>query len=158
MAHLYIYIPVPRLASAVTLDRARACGTGPPRTIQQHSNLPDLGHYRTRVVRATMDRSTTQQLAQFRALPDPGDEGHGVGRGGGGDTDGDRRQEADKKAGASGMRTREHPQNYSSVRREGGGIRTVVRGKGEGGRGQRETGTKRKIRRGTKSVGNSRQA
>ena len=30
------------------------------------------------------------------------------------------------------MRTREHPRNYSSVRREGGGIRTVVREKGEG--------------------------
>ena len=34
--------------------------------------------------RATTDRSTTQQLAKFRALQDPGDEGHGVGRGGGG--------------------------------------------------------------------------
>ena len=77
------------------------------------------------------------------ALPDPGDEVHGVGRGEG-DMDGDRHQDADRKAGASGMRTRERPQNYSSVRREGGGIRTVVQGKGEGG-GQRETGTKRKI-------------
>ena len=33
---------------------------------------------------ATTDRSTTQQLTRFRALPDPGDEGHGVGRGKGG--------------------------------------------------------------------------
>ena len=31
---------------------------------------------------ATTDHSTTQKLARFRALPDPGDEGHGVGRGG----------------------------------------------------------------------------
>ena len=30
---------------------------------------------------ATKDRSTTQQLARFRALQDPGDERHGVGRG-----------------------------------------------------------------------------
>ena len=50
-----------------------------------------------------MDRSTTQQLARFRALQDPGDEGQGVGRGG--DTDRDRRQEVNRKAGASGMRT-----------------------------------------------------
>ena len=54
---------------------------------------------------ATTDRSTAQQLARFRALQDPGDEGQGVGRGGGEDTYGDRRQEADRKAGASGMRT-----------------------------------------------------
>ena len=33
------------------------------------------------------------------------------------------------------MRMRECPQNYSSVRREGGGTRTVVRGKGEWGGG-----------------------
>ena len=64
------------------------------------------------------------------------------------DTDRDRRQEADRKAGASGMRTRESPRRYSSVRREGGGKRTVVRGKGEGG-GAGETGTKRKNRRAT---------
>ena len=32
---------------------------------------------------ATTDRSKTQQLARFRALPDPDDEGHEVGRGGG---------------------------------------------------------------------------
>ena len=91
--------------------------------------------------RVVTDRSTIQKLARFRALPDPGDEGHGVGRGGE-DTDGDRRQEADRKAGASGMRMRERPRNYSSVRREGGGTRTVVRGKG-----QRETGTKKTLTR-----------
>ena len=81
--------------------------------------------------------SQTQQLAQFRALPDPDDDCHGVGRRGG-DTDGDRRQEANRKAGASRMRMRERPQNYSSVRREGGGTRTVVRGKGEGGGAARD--------------------
>ena len=36
------------------------------------------------------------------------------------------------------------PRNYSPVLREGGGTRTVVRGKGEGEEGgQRETGTKK---------------
>ena len=46
------------------------------------------------------------------------------------------------------MRMRERPRNYSPVRREGGGTRTVVRGKGEGGgRGQRETGIKKTLTR-----------
>ena len=53
----------------------------------------------------TTDRSTTQQLARFRSLQDPGDEGHGVGREGE-DTDGYQRQEANRKAGANRMRTR----------------------------------------------------
>ena len=95
----------PRLASAATLACARVRGAGLSQTLK-HSNLPN-----------------------FRALPDPDDEGHGVGRGGGEDTYGDRRQETYREAGASGMRMRERPQSYSSVRREGGGTRTVVRGK-----------------------------
>ena len=51
---------------------------------------------------------------------------------------------------------RELPRNYSSVRREGGGIRTVVRVKGGGG-GGRERLAPRKLRLGkrvgTKTVG-----
>ena len=50
--HVSINDLVPRLASAVTLARARARGAGLSRTVQQHSNLPDLGRYRTRVMRA----------------------------------------------------------------------------------------------------------
>ena len=42
------------------------------------------------------------------------------------------------------MRTRECPGNYSSVRREGGGIRTAVQGKGEGGWGAARDGHQEK--------------
>ena len=59
-----------------------------------------------------------------RALSDPDDEGHGVGRGGE-DKDGDRRQKTPGRPGPAG---RACPRNYSPVRREGGGTRTVVRG------------------------------
>ena len=45
-----VVLSVPRLASAVTLARARTRGAGPPRTVQQHINLPDLGRYRTLVM------------------------------------------------------------------------------------------------------------
>ena len=41
----------PRLASEATLARARACGAGLSRTLK-HSNLPDLGRYQTRMMRA----------------------------------------------------------------------------------------------------------
>ena len=53
LRYFYILVGlVPRLASAVTLARARARGAGLSRTVQKHSNLPDLGSYRTRMMRA----------------------------------------------------------------------------------------------------------
>ena len=39
---IHISWPVPRLASAVTLARAHTRGAGPSRTVQQHSNFPDI--------------------------------------------------------------------------------------------------------------------
>ena len=85
------------------------------------------------VARGCHGPSNSQLLARFRALPDPDDEDHGVGREGGGQG---RRpaSEATRKARASGSGC-VRPRNYSPVRREGGGTRTVVRGKGDGGRG-----------------------
>ena len=112
------------------------------------SNHGSLARARARGAGSHTDRRTT--ATRPRALSDPDDEGHGVGRGGE-DKDGDRRQ---KPPGQPGPAGRACPRNYSPVRREGGGTRTVVRGKGEGGGGQRETGTKI-IRRGTKSVSDS---
>ena len=52
------------------------------------------------------------------------------------------------------MRMRERPRNYSPVCREGGGTRTVVQGKGEGG--ELETGTKKNPTR--EGADNSRRA
>ena len=70
----------PALSTRSNLDRARAYGAGPPQNIK-HRYLPYLGRYRTLVMRA---------------------KEYGWG---GEDTDGDRRQETDSKARASGMRT-----------------------------------------------------
>ena len=50
--------------------------------------------------------------------------------GGGEDKDGDRRRKPPGRPGLAG-RGYERPRNYPPVRREGGGTRTVVRGKGE---------------------------
>ena len=68
------------------------------------------------------DRRTTATCP--RALSDPEDKGHGVGRGGGGDKDGDRRQKPPGRPGPAG---RTCPRNYSPVCREGGGTRTAPR-------------------------------
>ena len=70
----------PALSTRGNLSHARARGTGPPWTVE-HRYLPDLGRYRTLAMRA---------------------KEYG---GGGEDTDGDQRQESNRKAGASGMPT-----------------------------------------------------
>ena len=105
---------VPRVANAATWACARGCGAGLSQTLQITATCP------------------------IRALPDPDDGFHGVGRGGE-DKDGDRRRKQPGRPGPAG-RGCIRPQNYSPVRREGGWTRTVLRGKGEGERGAARDG------------------
>ena len=73
--------------------------------------------------------------------------GHGIGRGGRGNGTGNRRrlggrQEVRVQGGPAGWGRAGRPRKHSSVSRECIGTSTVVRGKGEGGRGgHTETGT-----------------
>ena len=90
------------------------------------SNHGSLARARARGAGSHTDRPTTATTP--RALSDPEDEGHGVGRGGE-DKYGDRSQKPPGRPGPAG-RGCACPRNYSPVRREGGGTRTVVRVKG----------------------------
>ena len=73
-------------------------------------------------------------LALSRVLRDPEDDGHGIGRGGGEDTDGDRRRSGGRQEGrgqqgegARGATTKKHPL--------GGRVLGHIRLYGERGRG-----------------------
>ena len=93
---------------------------------------------RARCAESPTDRRTPL-LALFRVLRDPEDDGHGIGRGGGGGHG--RGPETTKhptgRPGQQGQGRAERPQKYSSVRMEGIGTRTVVQGKEEGVEGHR---------------------